>query len=130
MAVEHGHDQAESLGGGEHQRRKPQAAADSVATVRPACRFDREAGFAEDADVPAGGPLGDAELAGEPVRGNARAALDQLEGEQCPGGGARVRLHHRSLAVGRHNPDADRPLLRVPCLHGYRTLPKHRHRLS
>ena len=57
MAVEHGHYQAESLGGGEHQGCKPQAAADSVAALAPAGRFDRDAGLAEDAGVPAGGPL-------------------------------------------------------------------------
>ena len=96
MAVEHGHDQAESLGGGEHQRRQPQAAADPVAAVGPADRLDRDAGLAQDADVPAGGPLGDAELAGEPVGGDARAALDQLEGQQRPCRGARVGLHRVS----------------------------------
>jgi hypothetical protein len=93
MAVEHGHDQAESLGGGEHQRREPQAAADPVAAVGPADRFDRDAGLAQDADVPAGGPVRDAELAGQPAGGDARAALDQLEGEQGPGRGTRVGVH-------------------------------------
>ena len=85
--------------GAEHQRRQPQAAADAVAAVRPADGLDRDAGLAQDADVAPGGPLRDAELVGEPVRGDARAALDQLEGQQRPRGGARVGLSPRSSPI-------------------------------
>ena len=90
VTVEHGHHQAERLGGAEHQRREPQAAADAVAAVRPAHGLDRDAGLAQDGDVPPGGALRDAELVGEPVRGDARAALEQLEGQQGPCRGART----------------------------------------
>ncbi len=90
VTVEHGHHQAEGLGGGEHQRRESQAAADAVAAVRPPHGLDRDAGLAQDGDVPPGGPLRDAQLVGEPVRGDPRAPLDQLEGQQgpCRGGGS------------------------------------------
>ena len=93
VAVEHGHHQAEGLGGAEHQRRQAQAAADPVAAVRSAHRLDRDAGLAQDADVPPGGPLRDAELVGEPVRGDPGAALDQLEGQQGPRRRAGTSVH-------------------------------------
>ena len=93
VTVEHGHDQTEGLGGAEHQRRKAQAAAEPVAAVRSADGLDRDAGLAQDADVAPGGPLRDAELVGEPVRGDARAALDEFEGQQRPRRRARVGLH-------------------------------------
>ncbi len=80
VAVEHGHDQAERLGGGEHQRRKPETAAEAIAAVRPAHGLDRDARLAQDADVPPGGAVGDSELVGQPVRGDAGAALEQFEG--------------------------------------------------
>ena len=96
VAVEHGHDQAEGLRGAEHQGREPEAAAEPVAAVRPADGLDRDAGLAEDADVAPGGPLRDAELVGEPVRGDARAALHQLEGQQRPRRRARIRASRES----------------------------------
>ena len=105
VAVEHGHDQAEGLGGAEHQRRQPQATADAVAAVGPTDGLDRDAGLAEDADVAPGGPLRDAELVGEPVGGDAGAALDQFEGQQRPCRGARVGLHKHL----RLNPEVERP---------------------
>ena len=105
VAVEHGHDQAERLGGAEHQRRQPQAAADPVAAVRPADRLDRDAGLAQDGDVAAGGPLRDAELVGEPVRGDARAALHQLEGQQRP----RRRARRRIVTGCLPDPEGERP---------------------
>ena len=46
--LQHRHRQAERLGGGEHQRRQPQPAADPVAAVRAADRLDRDAGLAQD----------------------------------------------------------------------------------
>jgi len=110
VAVEHGHDQAEGLGGAEHQGRKPQAAAEAVAAVGPTDGLDRDAGLAEDADVPPGGPLRDAELVGEPVRGDARAGLHQLEGQQRPCRGAHVGLH----SIPR-NPEAERPERNLAC---------------
>jgi hypothetical protein len=82
MAVKHRHDQPEGLVGTEHQRREPQAAADAVAAVGPTDRLDRDAGLAQNRDVPPGGPLGDPELVGEPVRGDSRAALDEFERQQ------------------------------------------------
>ena len=100
VAVEHGHHQPERLGRGEHQRRQPDAATDPVAAVPAADRLDRDAGLAQDADVAAGGPLGDAELVGEPVGGDARAALHQLQGEQRPCGRAGVLVHRRPLHSG------------------------------
>jgi hypothetical protein len=93
VAVEHGHDQAQGLGGGEHQRRDPHTAPEAVAAVRASHRLDRDAGLAEDADVPPGGALGDAQLVAEPVGGDAGAALHQLEGEQRPCGRAGVGSH-------------------------------------
>ena len=56
VTVEHGHHQAERLGGAEHQRREAQAAADAVAAVRPALGLDRDAGLAQDARRTAGPP--------------------------------------------------------------------------
>jgi hypothetical protein len=104
VAVEHGHDQAEGLGGAEHQRRQPQAAAEAVAAVGPADGFDRDLRLAQDADVAPGRPLRDAELAGQPVRGDAGAGLDQFQRQQRPRRGARLGLH-------RHlrDPEAERP---------------------
>jgi len=55
MTVEHGHDQAEGLGGAEHQGRKPQAAADAVAAVAATDGLDRDAGLAADNDPSATG---------------------------------------------------------------------------
>ena len=81
--------------GAEHQRREPQAAADAVAAVGPAHGLDRDAGLAQDADVAPGGPLRDAELVGEPVRGDSRAALDQLERQQGPRRRADIWVHGR-----------------------------------
>jgi hypothetical protein len=97
VAVEHSHHQAKGLGRGEDQRRQSQTTADAVAAVGPTGGLDRDAGVAKDADVAPGGPLGDAELVGEPVRGDARAALDQFEGQECPCRGARVRHHHNPV---------------------------------
>jgi hypothetical protein len=96
VAVEHRHHQGQGLGGAEHQRRQPNAAAEAVAAVLPTDGLDRDAGLAENPDVPPGGPLRDAELVGEPAGGDARAVLDQFEGQQCPRGGARVRFHQTS----------------------------------
>ena len=90
VAVEHGHHQAEGLGGAEHQGREPEPAARAVAAVAPTDRLDRDAGLAQDGDVPPGRPFRDPERVGEPVRGDARAALDQLEGQQRPRRRARL----------------------------------------
>src|SRR5215472_2065483 len=69
MAIEHSHDQAKSLGSGEHQRSQPQAAADVITPVGTAHRLDRYVDLAEYADIAPGGPVGDTELVGDPVRG-------------------------------------------------------------
>ena len=100
MAVEHRHHQSECLGGAEHQGWQPQAAADTVAAVGPTHRVDRNSGLAKDADVAAGGALGDAELVGQSVGGDAWAALDQFQGEQRPGGGAGVCRHGFAVPDG------------------------------
>jgi hypothetical protein len=110
VAVEHGHDQAEGLGGAEHQGREPQAAADAVAAEGTTDGLDRDAGLAEDADVPPDRPLRDAQLVGEPVRGDARAALEQFQRQQRPCRGARVELHK----IPR-NPEAERPEPNLAC---------------
>ncbi len=107
VAVEHGHDQAEGLGGAEHQRREPQAATESIAAVGPADGLDRDAGLPQDGDIPPGGPLGDAELVGEPVRGDARAALEQFEGQQRPRRRARVGFDGISLQSGSRTSGTD-----------------------
>ena len=93
VAVEHGHDQSEGLGGAEHQRRQPETATHAVAAVRSAGRLDRDAGLAKDADVAPGRPLRDAELVGESVRANTGTALDQFKGQQRPRRRARIGLH-------------------------------------
>lgn len=100
MTVEHGHDQAECLCGAEHQRRQPQAPADTVAAVGAPHRLDRDASLAQDRDVPAGGAVGDAELAGEPVGSDAGVVLQQLEAQQCPRRGVPV-VHPRRVAQFR-----------------------------
>ncbi len=96
VAVEHGHDQAEGLGGAERQRRQPQAASDPVAAVGPADGDDRDPGLPQDADVAPGGAFGDAELAGEPVGGDARPGLEEFEGAQRPRRRACVVRHGNS----------------------------------
>lgn len=103
VSLEHGHDEAERLGGREHQRRESQASADAVAAVRAGDRLDGQVGLAEDGDVAAGGALGDAQVVAEPLRGDAGAVLDGFEGEERPRRGTRVVPHTC------HLPDADRP---------------------
>jgi hypothetical protein len=61
--------------------------------IPPTDGLDRDAGLAEDPDVPPRGPLRDAELVGKPLRGDARAVLDQFKGQQGTCGGARVEFH-------------------------------------
>ena len=60
LAVEHRHDQAESLGLGEDDRRQPRPAAEPVPAIGAPDRVHRDAGLAEDRDVAARGPFGDA----------------------------------------------------------------------
>ena len=116
VAVEHCHDQAEGLGGAERQGRKPQAAADAVTAVRAAEGLDGDACLAEDDDVPPRRALGHAELVGDPFRRDARAALDELQGEQRPCRGARVRLQGIPT-----DPEPERPECSLACGPGPRT---------
>ncbi len=55
MALEDRHHQAERLGGGEHQRGQPQAAAHPVAAIETADRLDRQVRLPQGRDVPPGG---------------------------------------------------------------------------
>jgi hypothetical protein len=96
-AIEHGHDQAKRLGGGEHQRRQPDAPAEPVAAVGPPARFDGDAGLAQDRDVAARGALGHVELRRELGAGDAGLGLQQLEGPKCPRGGAQVGIQDSRL---------------------------------
>ncbi len=101
-AVEDRHHEAERLGGAEHQGRQPHPAAEPVAAVGPAHRLDRDAGLAQDRDVAAGGPVGDAESLGELVGGAARSVLQDLQGPQGPRGRARSRSSgHPDTAIAR-----------------------------
>ena len=109
VPVEHGHHQAERLGRGEHQRRQAQTTADPVAAVRPAHGLDRDARLAQDADVAAGSPLRDAELVGEPLGGDAGAALEQLESQQRAGRRTCGRLHRSSTSSIRKHTVRNRP---------------------
>ena len=90
VTFQDGHDQAHRLGGGERQRRQPQAAPHLVAAVGAADRLDRQVRLAQDGDVAPGGPLGDPEPVAEPLRGDAGSVLDGLERQQRPRGGAQV----------------------------------------
>ncbi len=99
MAVQHGHDQAESLGGAERQGRKPQTPADAVATIRTADGLDRDAGLPQDGDVPARGTVGDAEFAGQPVAGDAGVVLQQLQAPQRASGGVGF-VHSDGISLG------------------------------
>jgi hypothetical protein len=116
MRLEHGHDQAQRLARGEHQRREPQPAPDAIAAVRAADRLDRHAGLPKDRHVAPRGALGDAEPVTEPLGGDARAPLEQLEGEQRPGGGAGIFVHERTLA---DVPAGKRPEWFLPLSHDY-----------
>jgi hypothetical protein len=93
VAIEHGHDQSDRLGGIEHQRRQPKTPADPVAAVTSADRLDRDTGLAKHADVAPGGPFGNPELVAEPVRRNAGAALNEFERQQRPGRRTGFTLH-------------------------------------
>src|SRR5690348_10441563 len=96
-AVEHGHDQAKRLGGGEHQRRQPDAAANPVAAVGSPGRVHGDAGLAQDRDVAARGPFGHLQLCRELAAGDAGLGLQQLEGPKRPRGGAQVNFHNSRL---------------------------------
>jgi hypothetical protein len=96
-AVEHGHDQAKRLGGAEHQRRQPEATADSVAAVGPPGRLHGDIGLAQDRDVAARGAFSHAELCRKLGGGHARLGLQQLEGPECPRGGAEAGFHETRL---------------------------------
>jgi len=74
-AVKHGHDQAERLGGAEHQRRQPDAPPDPVTAIGSAGRLHRDFGFTQDLDVAARGPFGHAKLGGELAAGDAGLGL-------------------------------------------------------
>jgi hypothetical protein len=93
VAIEHGHDQSDRLGGTEHQRRQPKTPADPVAAVTSADRLDRDTGLPKHADVAPGGPFGNPELVAEPVRRNAGAALNEFERQQRPGRRTGFTLH-------------------------------------
>ena len=75
----------------------PRPATQPVTTVRAAGRLDRNAGFAEDADVAAGRPLGDAEPLGELIGRRARAGLQDLQYAQRSGGGAGEDVWHIAI---------------------------------
>ena len=79
-AIEHGHDEAERLGGTEYQRRQPDATADPVAAVGPAGRLHGDAGLAQNRDVAACGPFGHVQLHRELAGGDAGLGLQQLKG--------------------------------------------------
>jgi hypothetical protein len=80
VAVEHGHDQAQRLGLGEDDRRQPGPTAQPVSAARAAGRIHRNAGLAEDPDIAAGRPLGDAEPLRKLIGGRAGTVLEDLEG--------------------------------------------------
>ena len=58
--------------------------ADAVAAVGPRDRLDGHVRLAQDGDVAAGSPLGDAQMVTQPSGGDAGAALDGLEREERP----------------------------------------------
>ena len=93
LAVEHRHDQAKRLGLGEDDRRQPRPAPKPVPPMGAAGRLDGDAGFAEDPDVTARGPLGDTQPSGQFAGCRAGAALKDLESTQGPCGGAEVGRH-------------------------------------
>lgn len=93
VPLEHGHDEAGCLGGGERQRRQPQPAADLVAAVGAAHRVDRQPGLAQDRDVAPGGALGHPEPVAELLCGDPWDVLNGLKGEQCPGGRTDLVCH-------------------------------------
>jgi hypothetical protein len=103
MAVEHRHHEPECLVGAEHQRREPEAPPDPVPAVGSADGFDRDTGLPEDADVATGGAIGDAELLGEAFGGDAGAGLQQLQGQERPGRGARVERHQNPSRMRKQN---------------------------
>jgi len=96
-AIEHGHDQAQRFGGTEHQRRQPEAPADSVAAVAPPDRLHGDAGLAQDRDVAACGPFGNIQLHPELGGGDAGLGLQQLESPQRSPGGTQVGFHGSRL---------------------------------
>ena len=96
-AVQHGHDQAKRLGGGEQKRRQPQAAAQPVATVGSPVRFHRDARLAQDGHVAPGRSLGHVQLLRQPGPGDAGLSLQQLEDPQRSPGWAEVGFHSTRL---------------------------------
>src|SRR3984957_1788004 len=96
-AVEHGHDQAEGLGGAEQQRRAPGGAAEPVAAEGSGGRLHGDLGLAQDRDVAARGAFGHAQLGRHLGGGDAGLRLQQLEGPERPRGGAQVGFHPSRL---------------------------------
>lgn len=112
VAVEDSHHQLERLVRAEHQGREAKATSDAVAAVWPAEGFERNARFAQDADVPARGTLGDAELVAQTLGGDSRAALDQFECQQGTRGGARIE-QQRNLLTGSRTSGMERSFPRM-----------------
>src|SRR6266700_1168422 len=96
-AVEDGHDQAKRLGGGEDQRRQPDAAAEPVAAVGSPGGLHGDIGLAQARAVAARGPFGHIQLRRELGGGDAGLGLQQLQHPQCPRGGAQAGFHHSRL---------------------------------
>src|ERR1700722_10800136 len=92
-AVERRHDQAKRLGGGEHQRRQPDAPADPVAAVGTRERLHGDAGLTQDCHVAARGPVGYAQPCRELAGSDAGLGLQQLQDPERSSGGTQVGLH-------------------------------------
>lgn len=105
VAVEYGHDQTERLAGAEHQRRKPDASAEAVATVAAARRLDGDTGLTQDRDVAAGRPFGHVQSCGEPVGGDAGLVLQQFIDLQRPRSGACVGVHGNRIYQEAERPE-------------------------
>ena len=97
VAVEHGHDQAQRFGLGEHDGRQLRASPEAIAAVAAAYRLDRHAGLAKDGDVPPRRPRGDAERASDLLGRRLTTELQDLERAQRPRGRAEVEGHAASV---------------------------------
>ena len=103
MSLQHRHDQAHRLDGGEHQRRQPQPAAHPVTPVRAADRLDRQLRLPQDRDVTPRGPVRHTEPLAQLLRGDPRIPLDNLQRHQRPRRRAHLMRHVSPI------PEANRP---------------------
>jgi hypothetical protein len=79
--------------------------------TEPLSRVSHGGGLPQDADVPACGPLRDAQRLGELVGRRTRTGLQDLQGTQSPGGGAETGRHAEQTRRLPTEPEADRPEL-------------------